>query len=460
MNLSTPTRELAGYLTGLTYDSLPLRVVESAKNCILDSLGCALGGSQAGGMVELARTMARYGGERGVSVWGLGVCAPAPLAAVLNGTSAHALEMDDVHREAKAHAGAVVVPAALTLGEDRNISGRELILAVVAGYETMLRIGAGIGAASHRLKGWHATGTCGTFGAAAAAGKILGLDNEGLTWALGLAGTQSFGLWAFTADGAGNKKFHAGRAAESGILAAILAEGGMSGPAHILDAKDGGLFAATSDEYSLEKVTAGLGERFLITEVSVKPYSCCRSMHPGIDAALMLRRNHDIDPARINRIAIGTYEVAVQQCGFTNRPRNTAEAQFSLPYGVAVALTDGSALLDQFSAQRIRDGRLLDLASRVELAVDPEFHRLYPARWGCRLQVELQDGQILTQEVLAAKGDPENPLTKEELRDKFLGLAQGAIGQHQANLVADMIGHLEEMDTVLPLTGLLGGKPH
>lgn len=453
----SPTSELAGFVVNLSYEALPQEVITNAKKCMLDSLGCALGGSQAEETAPLVGALLRLGSEQGATVWGFPGRTELFKAALLNGLMCHALEMDDVHREAKAHAGAVVVPAAITLGEAQNISGKELIAAVVSGYESMLRIGVGIGAQSHRLRGWHATSTCGTFGAAAAAGRILRLNAKQLCWALGLAGTQSSGLWAFTADGATCKKFHAGRAAQSGILAAVLAQAGMSGPSQILEAKDGGLFPATSDVYSLEAVTAGLGERYLINEVSVKPYACCRSMHPAIDAALTLRRLCHIDSSRIKRIVAGTYGVAVQQCGFTARPQNTAEAQFSLPYGVAVALVDGNALMDQFAVGRIHDQALIDLAAKVELVIDPEFHSLYPRKWGCRLEIELTSGEVLVEEVLAAKGDPENPLGAQELKAKFLALAQGAIGAEKSQAAVEMIDHLDQLETILPLTNLLAG---
>jgi 2-methylcitrate dehydratase PrpD len=455
---SSPTHILADFVSNLSYESIPSQVVASAKNCILDTLGCALNGSLGRGMTSLVQMFTKYDSGQGASIWGHPAKASAVIAALLNGTMAHTPELDDVHRESKTHAGAVVVPAALTLGETESISGKDLITAVVCGYETLLRIGVGIGAASHRMRGWHATGTCGTFGAAAAAGKILGLEQRQLGWALGLAGTQSAGLWAFTADGAENKKFHAGRAAESGILAALLAGAGMSGPGHILDASDGGLFAAMSDSFNMEAVTKELGERFLITEVSFKPFACCRSLHPAIDAVLLLRQRHTIEPSQIIKVSVGTYGVAVQQCGFTKNPKNVAEAQFSLAYGVAVALLDGNALLNQFSQERIKDKNVLDLANRVELSVDPEFDRLYPTRWGCRLQIEMASGEILCQEVTAAKGDPENPLSKQELTDKFLNLAQPSIGVDKSLKAVKMIENLEHLDNVFSLIQVLSNN--
>jgi 2-methylcitrate dehydratase PrpD len=400
-------RKLANFISSISFENIPPKVVAKAKDCIIDTLGCALGASKTPEVVMLINAFRPYLSPKGVSIWGSHYKTNSLVAAVLNGTMGHSLEMDDVHRRAKCHAGTVVIPTAITLGEAEKITGKDLITAVVCGYEIMLRVGVGIGAASHRQRGWHATGTCGTFGAAAAAGKIMGLSSSEMSWAFGLAGTQSSGLWAFTADGAGNKKFHAGRAAESGILAAILAKGGITGPEYILEAKDGGLFYATSDEFSLSDVVEGLGEHYMISDVSMKPYACCRSIHPAIDAVLELRKKGIIEPNKIKKINVRTYSVAVKQCGFTKKPKNVAEAQFCLAYGVAVALIDGNALIEQFSNARVTDEKVGKLASIVEVINDPKFDNMYPEKWGCEVQIELVDGLICNQEVTAIRGDPE-----------------------------------------------------
>ena len=450
--------ELAGFVHGFSLDDASTELVRHTKERILDSVGCALAGAVAEGIPALLDSVAAFEPEGGATVWGRGVKTGPLMAVLCNGIAAHTVEMDDVHREAKAHAGAVVVPAALSMGELMDASGREVMEAVVCGYEVMLRIGAAIGAAAHRHRGWHATGTCGTFGGGAAAGKLMGFTPRQLCWTLGLAGTQSSGLWAFTADGAGNKKLHAGRAAQSGVLAAMLARSGMSGPAHILNARDGGLFQAMSDGYRIERVSAGLGTRFLIDEVSTKPYACCRSMHPPINAALLLRRRHRLEPARIRRIEVGTYGVARKQCAFTARPSNREEARFCLAYGVAVALMDGAASPAQFNDDRIRDENLLDLAARVHVSVDEEFDRGYPEVWGCRVEMELTDGTVLTETVSAAKGDPENPFGHGEIVDKFNELARGAIGPRRARLAVEFIEGLENAPSVRPLVELCAGR--
>lgn len=447
--------QLAESIHYLSFNDLPEEVIKNTKFCILDAIGGALGGLQTSEIKKLVSMMTKYDASNDATIWGTPYKASFLMASLLNGTMAHTLEVDDVHREAKAHPGAVIVPASLTLGETKQISGKDLIIAIVCGYEVMLRIGIGVGAASHRKRGWHATGTCGTFGSAASATKILGLSKEQLTSALGLGGAQSFGLWAFTADGAGNKKFHAGRAAESGILAAMLAESGMTGPKYILEAEDGGLFPATSNNYCFDDVTHGLGKRFLINEVSVKPYPCCRSIHPAIDCVLAILQRTLIDVSLIKKITVYTYEVAVKQCGFTNHPVNASQARFSLPYVIAAALIDGKVSLEQFKKSKIQDKDILELAKKVEIVGDSVFTQIYPKKWGCRLQIEMLDGKTFVQETVSPKGDPENPLQWKELTDKFYGLAQEAVGENKCKTIVDMVSNIEDINNVTSLVQLL-----
>jgi 2-methylcitrate dehydratase PrpD len=362
--------------------------------------------------------------------------------------------MDDVHKIAKTHAGAVLVPAAVSLGEMLKSPGKDLILAVALGYEVALRIGMGIGATSHRLKGWHATGTCGIFGSAAAAAVLFRFDKDKVISTLGLAGTQASGLWAFTEDGASCKKFHAGKAAHGGLLAAILAAGGMTGPRCILEADDGGLFPASSDEYDYGLVTKDLGEVWEIMKVDRKPFACCRSMHPSIDAIMQLQKENGITPEDIEQIDVETYEVAVKQCGFTNKPENVSEAQFCIPYGVAVTLYDKSAAMEQFTAERIRDQRVLELTSKVKVYSSPRFSEQYPKNWGCELTVLTRTGKEYHKHIINAKGDHDNPLSFDDLIGKFKGLAGGIIPEKKQDDIIKRILQAEDLRDVSILTQL------
>jgi 2-methylcitrate dehydratase PrpD len=448
----TITETLANYYVHLDYESLPKNVVHEAKLCLLDSLGCILAGAQTDEIKNLSEELQQSTKDRLAPIIGLDQKSSLLYAAILNGSMAHAVEMDDVHKEAKSHAGAVVVPTVLTYGENVKSSGKEILTSIVVGYETMLRIGKGINATKHRMKGWHATGTCGTFGAAASIAKLSHFDEKEMVDALGLAGTQSSGLWAFTSNGANSKMFHAGSASASGLLSTILVNGQLTGASQIIEAEDGGFFRSSSDGYSYDAVLEGLGEEFLIEDITRKPFACCRSMHPPIEAALNLRKAN-INLNEIEIIKVHTYEVAKVQCGFTSSPKNTTDAKFSIPYGVAVALIDGKALMNQFTSERISDEEVLRLAQKVEVVVDENFDNAYPKNWGCSLEIKTAN-ETYTEIIQDAKGDPTNPLTKKELEEKFIYLSKELIGEANCFKIIEMISNLENVDDVSKLLEL------
>lgn len=437
----TITEKLSSYFANLKYDDLPEDVIREVKRSILDSLGCIIAGSQVSEVENLKNFFDNENEQNDVNLIGFNNKSSVYEGLLLNGTMGHAVEMDDVHKRAKAHAGAVVVPTALTVSDKLNSSGKELLMSVLNGYEIMLRIGRGINATEHRLKGWHATGTCGSFGAAAAVASLYHFNEAYYMNALGLAGTQSSGLWAFTSNGANSKMFHTGSASLSGYIATQLALGGLTGSNQIIEAEDGGLFKASSSNYSFDYVIEDIGKEFLINDITRKPFACCRSMHPSIEAALEIRKElNDLDD--IKKINVYTYEVAKVQCGYTKRPQNVSDAKFSIPYGVAVALQDGKALLDQFSQNRISDSKLLEIASKVEIFVDEELDNQYPDNWGSRLEIETESETYVV-DIKNAKGDPTKPLSQTELEDKFIYLTKDRIGKNQALELIEIINDLE-----------------
>lgn len=444
---------LARYVSELSFEDLPCEVLECCRLSCIDSIGAAIGGVAYEENPEILRTFAGLTGaeEKGVSVWGSGSMAPLLEAAFLNGILAHSLELDDVHTASKTHIGAVVLPTAWTVAEEIGASGEELTEAVVAGYETMARIGQGFGVSDHRLRGWHVTGTAGTFGAAAAAGKLLKLDPERMLSAFGIAGTQSSGLWAFLADGATSKKLHPGRAAESGIAAAYLSSAGMTGPSHILDAEDGGLYRATSSSWDMSLVDRALGEEFEITRMDRKPYSCCRSIHPAIDAVLEMKALHGVGPEDVERATVRTYDVGVRQCGAVLYPENVSEAKFSTRYGVAVAFFDGEAVQRQFSDERIADPAVRELAGKVDVLSDVTFTDRYPGQWGCSLTVELRDGSELVQVVYDARGSVANPMTGEHILEKYRTLTKPVLGDVRSDLLLGLLNDLPHVDRISPI---------
>lgn len=422
-------RTLARFASGFRLDEAPADVVDRARYCVLDSLGSALGSARSEGIPAIVEELGRWSGgdsPRSAALWGQSRRMDVFSAVLVNGMLAHALELDDVHTGSKSHVGAVVVPAAWTMADALDLSGRAFLEAVIVGYEAMARVGMAMDVASNRKRGWHTTGIIGTFGAAAAAAHALGLDEERTLSAFGMAGTQSSGLWAFLAEGSTCKKLHTARAAANGLAAAILAKAGMTGPARILDAADGGLFAAVSDRFDMAKVCADLGERYEILNIDKKPYPCCRSTHHAIDAAIALRGMDGFEPGRVEGITVRTYDVAVLQCGTPEYPKSAVEAKFSIAFTCAAALVRGKVTLAEFQSQAIDDPVIKDLAGRVRVVEDPAFTERYPGRWGCEVVIAMKGGGELVKRIDDMSGSVRVPLSAKQEEGKFLSLASFA----------------------------------
>ena len=416
-----PTMELARWISALTYPQLPDRTRAVVRLALLDTLGCGVYGYDTP-WAKMLLEWTQAGGAKGHSrAWGAGQPAlRAADAALVNGTAAHAFELDDYHN-AKLHPGAVVIPAALALAEELDVSGERLVTAIAAGYEVMIRSSLALNPSAARLRGWHLTGVCGPFGAAAACAVLLGLDAERTAWALGLAGTQGGGLWAFNADGAMSKRLHAGKAAHSGVLAAELAQSGFTGPTQIYEFHDGGFLKAYSDASDPAPLTQDLGKLYHLEAISVKPYSCCGSTHAYIDAALELRRRlGDVwDPAR--PVRVGMSKVVDVQCGFDYAPSTALNAQMSLRYVLAAALRDGQVLPEQFSEEKMRDPGASAVAAKLELVDDPALDKLYPVHFAGWVAAEV-DGDWMRVDILDPSGSVARPLDAAGITEKFRGI--------------------------------------
>jgi 2-methylcitrate dehydratase PrpD len=437
--IALPTRELAGWISRLRYADLPPRTREVVRIVLLDTLGCGVYGYAtpwAKMLLEWAHAAAPVKGE--ATVWG--ETAPslrASDAALVNGTAVHAFELDDYH-QAKLHPGAVVIPAAVAVAEKTGASGEQLVTAIAAGYEVMIRTSLALNPSAARLRGWHLTGVCGPFGAAAACASLMGLDEERTAWALGLAGTQGSGLWAFNADGTMSKRFHAGRAAQSGVMAAELAALGFTGPTQIYEFHDGGVLKAFSDASDPAPLTRDLGKVFHLDTTSIKPYSCCGSTHSYVDAALELRRRLGTPWKADRPVKLGMAKVVDVQCGFDYVPSSALNAQMSLRYVVAAALTEGQALPPQFSDAKITDPALTALAGRLECGHDPALDKLYPARFAAWIAAE-DKGQWVRVDVLDPLGSSVNPVDAKGVVEKFRGINP----QLPVDAIADVAYHVE-----------------
>ncbi len=435
-------RILAQFLTNLTSESVPEHVKKAANLCVLDSMGVAIGAINNQQVQSVTKAYLEISGEKkSANIWGTEKKVPLLTASFINAMMGHTLELDDVHTDSKTHIGTVVVPAAWSMAQYLGKSGEEFLLAVICGYETMARIGMALGVSAHRNLGWHVTSTAGTFGAAAACAKLLELDEDQTVSALGLAGTQSFGVWAFLEDGATSKVLHPARAAASGCEAALLAKSGMTGPEYILTAKDGGLFHSMTNQPSPDLVCDHLGEKWYILEMDNKPYPCCRSTHCAIDGILRLRKN-GLRAEDVESIEVRTYLVGNKQCGMSEgsrNPKTPVDARFSIPYTCAVALRYGEVTLEYFDEARIADVETQELLRRISVVTDERFTEKYPAHWGCRLIVRCADGRVLKQEIEDASGSIYNPLDEEQVREKVTALIRESCGMQTEEIVASIL---------------------
>ncbi|WP_119389053.1 MmgE/PrpD family protein [Taklimakanibacter lacteus] len=389
---------------------------------VLDTLACALGALKS----EPARMLKAVAPPDASDV--------ARRAFYLGGL-AHILEMDDLHRDSVVHPGSIVIPAAWAMADERDLGGVAFLKAILAGYEACCRVGMAVGKTHYRI--WHNTSTCGPFGSAMAAAELIGLSEDQCVWALGNAGTQSSGLWEFLASGAMSKHLHTARGAESGVLAALLAAQGFTGPDRILEG-DKGFFAGLCADPIPEAILADPARPWELTRTSIKPWPCCRHTHPAIDAAIELHGK--LAGAAVKSVHIGAYRAALDVCD-RPRPNDPYSAKFSLQHCVAIALWDGLVVQDSFNA----DGRQRAAAGRdkVALALSPAIDEAYPAAWGVELAVETTDGRKLTAARREAKGDPENQLSAGELSAKARQLlADGGMAEAALERLVSDIGAL------------------
>jgi 2-methylcitrate dehydratase PrpD len=358
--------------------------------------------------------------------------------ALLMGALTHITETDDLHRASVTHPGCVVVPAVLALGEKTGASGEQMLRAILHGFEAMCRIGAAVGPAHYRI--WHNTATCGPFGSAMAAASLLELTDEQTLNALGNAGTQSSGLWQFMETGAMSKHLHAGRASESGLLAAELAAHGFTGPAEILEGSKG-LFAGTCDDPIPENILRQPDDKWQLSLTSIKPWPSCRHTHPIIDCALEIHQLLDGKPTR--EVGIKTYQAALDVCD-CREPETEYQAKFSLYHTAAIALTDGVVGLDSFDADARERSARLRRATSVSI-VDP-YASNYPVSWGAEVTAVTESGEAFKVSRKDCKGDPELALDRSEMRAKATGLLQyGGLDQAAAIRVCDEVLALPTM---------------
>lgn len=436
------TAPMADFVARLRFDDLPPEVVQQAEYFLLDAIGCAFSAyredpRKAGIAGRMARALEAAPQSTVIG----GGKTHASFAALSNGMLINAADNDDTHKRALLHIGSVVVPAALAAVEARGGSGRDLIVALVAGYEVAARVGMAVMPTHYRF--WHSTATNGTFGAAAAAAKAYGLDSAGTCAALGFAGTQAAGLNTFFESGDDSKSLHPGKAAMNGLLAAELAEQGAIAPPDVLGHPKGYL-AAFSLEPKPEFLTAGLGERWEILQNGFKYYPSILASHSPIGASLEIVGREALDSARIVSVEVRTY--ATVKSHFSSKDvRTTMAARLSVPYCVAAALVDRKVTQEQFASARYQDPVIRSLLKKVEIIDDPDLSPLYPEKFPARVIVTLDDGSSCEATFMYPKGDPNNPLSGDELITKFRDNVAGVLPEARAERLLSVVLDLENI---------------
>jgi aconitate decarboxylase len=442
------TRNIAEFVSGLTYEKIPAEVRERIKLLVLDSLGCAVYGANLEWCRILHRTLEALDATRTTTIWGTNAQLCSAHAALVNGTQVQGFELDDVHRKAVLHVGAVTLPALIAIAESHaRLSGRDFLTAAVAGYEIGPRVGLCMGQ-EHIGQGWHSGATVGIFSAAAGAARALSLDADKTVHALGIGGTQSSGLMA-AQYGAMVKRMHAGRAAQSGLYGALLASQGFTGIVDVFEAPYGGFcttFSRSTDRFNLEELSAGLGERFETMRISLKFYSCVGSNHTTLDAIRDIRKRRPFTLDDIDSIVVHGSQVTVDHVGWPYRPEGLTAAQLNLPFCVATLLIEGDVFVDEFTPGCVDDDARITLSRKVKVVHDPAITALGAAhRHKVRVEAHFGGGAVESETREAPRGSEQSFASAKDIVAKFRKLTRGVMQGKQQDALIDAVLGLDKL---------------
>ncbi|MDO9402618.1 MAG: MmgE/PrpD family protein [Polaromonas sp.] len=431
---SKATAQLAAFAAGLRFDDIPEPVIRKTEDLLVDWFGSAIAGKGARPVETITRFAAamRPGHTQagGAEVLIDRSRNSAYFAAMANAAASHVAEQDDVHNGSVFHPATVVFPVALALAQTLGRSGRELLTAAVAGYETGIRVGEFLGRSHYKI--FHTTGTAGTLAAAATAGSLLGLTPAQMQHAFGSAGTQAAGLWEFLRTAADSKQLHTAHAAAAGLMSASLAKEGFTGAAQILEGPQG-MAAGMSSDADVAKLTDGLGTRWATVETSFKFHASCRHTHPAADALLQVVQAHRLQPDDIARVIAHVHQGAIDVLGPVTNPATVHQSKFSMGTVLAMVARFGQAGLVEFE-DFFSDAGTVALRDRVEMVLDEEVDAAYPRRWIGKVTVTTTDGRVLQGRVDEPKGDPGNTLSRAEITDKAQRLAAFSQGATPADM--------------------------
>ncbi len=416
-----PSKTLADFAAGLRFEDIPQPVLRRAEDLFLDWFGSALAGKGARPVEAIARYAARMGPASGPSEVLISRSGSTPMfAAMVNAAASHFAEQDDVHNGSVFHPAAVIFPPVLAVAQANAASGRDLLVASVAGYEVGIRIGEFLGRSHYRI--FHTTATVGTVAAAAAVGRLLGLSPKQMLDAFGSAGTQAAGLWEFLRDAADSKQLHTAKAATDGMMAAYLAQEGFTGARHILEGPQG-MAAGMSTDADPAKLTDRLGSRWALAETSFKYHASCRHTHPAADALLSIVQAHDLSLEDIASVTAFVHQGAIDVLGPVVDPQTVHQGKFSMGTVLGLIAAFRNAGLTEFE-EHYAAPRIAAFRDKVTMVLDPEVDGAYPARWIGKVRVSTTDGRSFDARVDEPKGDPGNTLSRPELEDKALRLAR------------------------------------
>jgi aconitate decarboxylase len=448
------TTTLATWASGLTLVDVPAEVIAYLKTCLLDSIGCGLFGALQPWGRAVSDVAIDLSGGGAASLFARREKVSPADAALANGTAIHGFELDDAHVASSLHPGSVALPASLAIAEVEGASGEQFLAALAAGYEVGLRLGVCAGVA-HSTSGYHVTGTVGAVGAAAAAARVLSLSPVQFAHALGIGATQAAGLYVARL-GAMTKRFHAGRAAQSGVLSAYLAQRGFTGGLEALEAPFGGFLSTLRGQFDAATMLSELGERWETALVGLKPYAACASAHTTIDGVLELR-SRGLSVENLQRLTVWMSRKGHLNIGWPYRPDEVITAQMNGSYAAAVALIDGDAFIDQFNEERLSDPAILALMPRITFMHDPELDRGGATkRHAVRIEALRRDGSVLSTEIEQRRGSPNRPLGIGEVEQKFRRLAGVVLSPRDIEDVMGLVATIQRKNHLEKLVSLIG----
>ncbi len=449
------TQTLAEFAAGIDYAVIPAEVIERMKTSFLDSVGCCLFGATLPWTQRVQAMIEAEDARPVASIFGTGKKTSVAGAVLINSTAGHAFELDDIHKESIVHAGSIATPVVVALAEQAGgASGKTLLTAMTTGYEIGTRVG---NAATMGLffRGFHPQGTSGAFVAAASAAKMLKLNASRMQHALGIVGSQAGGLMA-AQEGAMVKRFHSGRAAQSGVYSAYLAQRDFTGISDVLEAGYGGYLSSYSDKPNASRLTEDLGVVWETSKVGYKPHACVTSIHSALDAFAHLLNTHQLTPDDLSKVEIGMSPMTYTHCAWEYKAQGVTAAQMNLFYGIAVIGFDGKAFVAQYAENRLADPKIMDFITRIEASIDREIEAMGAAyRHAARVKITTRDGRSFQHEILNRRGSPENPLSHEDVVYKFRNVVESCLSVKNIDRTIALIAQLDRLDDTTELFNLL-----